>query len=194
MFPCCQSRRVVTPQEAVETAAAQQPDLPVVVITPSKGAPLPGGGIQEGGEVTGPPETGKSGEPPVKFEPLPISEVPKVLDSIVASAKEFPNSFNPRVGQERFEGSKISIEAWVEKIKDALENGDTKTARDLLNRELRSGVVNFGDPLQSKFVPKELKEQHDPKDKYIQKDRVDPRVLNIYIQIIDILVATDKSY
>lgn len=77
--PAAKAGEVVTPQEAVETTAAQQPDPPVVVITPSIDIPLPGGGIQGGGEAAGPLPESKPEPPPVKFEPLPISEVPNVL-------------------------------------------------------------------------------------------------------------------
>jgi hypothetical protein len=123
------------------------------------------------------------------------------LDSITTSINIISASFNPKISQEQFGQDKKGIESEIQRVKDMLAAGDVEGARKIIRRSdpitsaisgLLNSITSLGDPLQSKFVPQELKQKHDPRDKYIQKERVDPEVREIYLSVIDILVSIDN--
>jgi hypothetical protein len=132
---------------------------------------------------------------------IPPSEIPSQLDSLTSSINALPASFNPKISQEQFGQDKKGIESEIQRVKDMLAAGDVEGARKIIRRSdpitsaisgLLNSITSLGDPLQSKFVPQELKQKHDPRDKYIQKERVDPEVREIYLSVIDILVSIDN--
>ena len=122
-----------------------------------------------------------------------IEEAPAQLDSILSSVNSIAQPLNPRMTQETLQVGKDSMREWIQNAKDALEKNDIDTARKHLAK-VSNEIPNLGDPLKSVFVPPELKQQHDPKDKYIKKYRVDPRIRDTYLQVVDLLVGSDSSY
>ncbi|MFH0937596.1 MAG: hypothetical protein V1808_04900, partial [Candidatus Daviesbacteria bacterium] len=73
-------------------------------------------------------------------------------------------------------------------VKDSLAKKDIEGARTMLN-QIKGAVMNLGDPLQSKLVPQEIKDKYDPEDQFIKKDRVNPNVMEYYLQVIELQKA-----
>ena len=126
------------------------------------------------------------------------------LNQILISLDSLSSPLNPRISQEEFESRKGSLVSEIEAIKEDFARGDVESARSkiLRTRQQAGGGVEYsgllinmlrlGDIRQEKFVPQEIKQEHDPKDKYIQKLSVDPRIYEMWLPVVDVLVGTDN--
>ncbi len=185
--------------------AAEHGDTIVASPTPDQRLGLATGSATSGSEQTSARTDSGATTKPAET-PISPSEIPAQLDSILASVDAMPASLNPRIGQEFFDQSKGGISSELQKIKELLASGDVEEARKIIYRTRQvdkaievSGmigtIINLGDPLQEKFISPAIKQKHDPKGKYIRKgESLDPRIMDLYLGVIDILVATDPSY
>ncbi len=133
-------------------------------------------------------------KPSPQKQTSPYQKQIEQLDSVMKFVNAINKPLNPRVEEKTFGLSKGSINDYSLTAKQAFIRNDVKTARENLIK-MKDGIINLGDPLQEKFISPAIKQKHDPKGKYIRKgESLDPRIMDLYFGIIDLLVATEKGY
>jgi hypothetical protein len=134
--------------------------------------------------VTGPTEDSKA-----KVR----EQMPTTLTSINTDITALKQPFSSNVQPEEFKEQQTQVAASIKAINEALSKNDIATARVSL-LDLKNQLYNMRNPSKSIVPTKQMKAEHDPKDKYMQTFPVDPDTMKWYIPVIDMLVATDPAY